>query len=452
MKDYIKILSPCGILGYGFPTESFNNGLAMKPDAIVVDAGSTDAGPHKLGAKTAIVSKTACKKDLQRIIIAGCKLNIPVLIGSAGGSGGSSHVNWTHNIIDEILKEQNLNPRQATIWADIPNEAVKKALAQGRITPLGSNVSQLTDSIIDQTTGIVAQMGIEPILETLEKGFQLIICGRAYDPAPFAAVGVFNGFDKALSYHLGKILECGALCCEPGTTKDCIIGELHKDYFDVYPTSQERKCNPTSIAAHTFYEKEHPYILHGPGIIQNLENCSFEAITENRVRVRGSRIQATEPYQIKLEGARLKAFRTFVFAGVRDPLLIRQIEDVQTEVKKSVAKQYEEINPDSYCINFYNYGINGVMGDLEPTPIPGHEVGVLFEVLADNQETAAAICASCRSTFLHFGYKGRKSTAGNLAFPFAPSDINFGAVYEFSVYHLMDVSNPTEFFKVEERK
>ena len=43
--EKIKILSPCGILGYGFPKESFMNGISEKPDAIVVDAGSTDAGP-----------------------------------------------------------------------------------------------------------------------------------------------------------------------------------------------------------------------------------------------------------------------------------------------------------------------------------------------------------------------------------------------------------------------
>ena len=49
MKKY-SILSPCGILGYGFPEASFLKGMSLHPDAVVVDAGSTDAGPHKLGA------------------------------------------------------------------------------------------------------------------------------------------------------------------------------------------------------------------------------------------------------------------------------------------------------------------------------------------------------------------------------------------------------------------
>lgn len=61
MKE-LKILSPCGILGYGYPESSFLAGMEHHPDAIVVDAGSTDAGPHKLGAGVAIVSRKPVKK------------------------------------------------------------------------------------------------------------------------------------------------------------------------------------------------------------------------------------------------------------------------------------------------------------------------------------------------------------------------------------------------------
>jgi len=49
---------------------------------------------------------------------------------------------------------------------------------------------------------------------------------------------------------------------------------------------------------------------------------------------------------------------------------------------------------------------------------------------------------------LHFDYPGRKSTAGNLAFPYSPSDIHLGAVYTFSIYHLMEVDDLTETSKL----
>ena len=452
MTDSLKILSPCGILGYGFPTESFEKGLDMKPDAIIVDAGSTDAGPHKLGANVAIVSKTACKKDLERLILGANKLNIPVIVGSSGGSGAISHVNWTLDILDEIVKENNLyHMKQAVIWADIDKEVIKKNIELNNVEPLNSNVKPLDIETLNQTNSVVAQMGVEPIIKALETKAQIIICGRAYDPAIFAAFGIYKGYDAALSYHLGKILECGALCCDPGTTKDCMMGELHKDYFDIYSPNENRKCSPTSVAAHTFYEKDHPYLLHGPGIIQDLSQCEFIKIDDNTVRVKKSQLQATDPYMIKMEGARKVAYRTFVIAGVRDPILIDRIEEVEDLVKESVVTQYSEIDEDKYKIQFYNYGKNGVMGDLETNQSIPHELGVMFEVVAESQELASAICASLRSTFMHYGYEGRKSTAGNLAFPFAPSDVEFGAVYQFSVYHLMKVDNPRELFPIEIR-
>ena len=448
--DCVKILSPCGILGYGFPPESLKAGLADEPDAIVVDAGSTDAGPHKLGAKTAIVSKTAAKKDLSLLISAVYEKNIPLIISSAGGSGGKEHIDWTLKIIREIFSERNFAPvKTAVIWADIPNDVIIEKIAQHKVCPLGTNVPELTAQTLETCTGVVAQMGAEPFIKALDEGFRLIIAGRAYDPSPFAAVGIRCGFDAALCYHMGKVLECGALCCDPGTTKDCMMGVVYKDFFEVYPCDAKRTCTTLSVAAHTFYEKDHPYLLHGPGVDMDLSGCRFEQAGENRVRVSGSKMKDC-PYTVKLEGASFDSYRTFVPAGIRDPLLIAKLDEVEKAVTESVVAQYGEFPRDSYKINFINYGINGVMGELETAKDTPHEVCVLFEVLADTQEKASAICASLRSTFMHYGYEGRKSTAGNLAFPFAPSDIEFGKVYKFTVYHLMEIDDPLMYFPIEE--
>lgn len=445
------ILSPCGILGYGFPEASFRNAMAQSPDAIVVDAGSTDAGPHKLGAGTAIVSRMACKKDLKLLMEGARTQAIPLLIGSAGGSGARKHVLWTLDIIEELAREMQWKPRVAVIWADIPNDAILAALARGDVEKMSPNVPDLTEEALAATTGVVAQMGAEPILKALDTGAQIILCGRAYDPAPFAAVGIKRGHDPALAYHLGKILECGALCAEPGTTKDCMLGMLDDSGFEVWPADSRRSCTPVTVAAHTFYEKDHPYLLKGPGILLDLSGCRFTEMGQGRVRVTGSRLEPA-PYTIKLEGARLRAYRTFVLAGIRDPLLIRQLDQVEAEVCRQVREYYAEIDPAEYQIHFYHYGLDGVMGQLEPDRTLPHEIGLMFEVLAQTQEVANAICATVRSCYLHFGYPGRKSTAGNLAFPFAPSDVPFGAVYAFSAYHLMRVEDPCALFPMEIRE
>ena len=442
------ILSPCGILGYGFPDESFQAALKQRPDAIVVDAGSTDAGPHKLGAGVAIVSRMAAKKDLSRLMEGARRLGIPLLVGSSGGSGARKHTMWTLDIVQEIAKEMGWDPRIAVILADIPKEDILMAQREERIEPMSVNVPAITEETLKETNGVVAQMGVEPILRALEGRPDIVLCGRAYDPAPFAAVGMARGHDPALCYHLGKILECGTLCAEPGTAKDVMLGQLDDDGFEVWAADPRRKCTPTSVAAHTFYEKDHPYILKGPGIVLDLSCCAFRQAGDGRVRVTGSRI-TYPPYAIKLEGARRVAYRTFVLAGIRDPMLISRLDEVEEAVVRSVESYYDDIPRDSYQIRFVHYGLDGVMGSLEPDRTLPHEIGLMFEVIADTQEKADAICATTRSAYLHYGYPGRKSTAGNLAFPFAPSDISFGPVYVFSVYHLMYVDDPLRYFPIE---
>ena len=94
---------------------------------------------------------------------------------------------------------------------------------------------------------------------------------------------------------------------------------------------------------------------------------------------------------------------------------------------------------------------DAVMGSSEPrreTALP-HEVGLVMEVVAVTQEMADTICAFARATLMHHHYPGRKATAGNLALPFAPSDVPLGPVYRFNVYHLLEVEDPCVIFPLE---
>ena len=90
------------------------------------------------------------------------------------------------------------------------------------------------------------------------------------------------------------------------------------------------------------------------------------------------------------------------------------------------------------------------MGGLEMAKeIRSHELGLVIEVIADDAETSAAILALSRSAALHSTYPGRKAIAGNLAFPFSPSDLRAGEAFEFSIHHLVEVDDPLEPFTVE---
>lgn len=448
MKEEFRILSTTAILGYGFPKESFEEGMKRHPHLIAVDAGSSDPGPYYLGAGVSFTDRDAVKRDLEIMLEAGVKEGIPVVIGTAGGSGGEPHLNWCREIVEEIAREKDLHFKLAVIHAEFAKEAVKEALRAGKVKPLAP-APELTEEAVDATTRIVGQMGMEPFIKALDEGAQVVLAGRTYDPSVFAAPAVRAGCDKGLAIHLGKILECASICATPGSGSDCMFGYIGEDYFRVEPLSPLRRCTTLSVAAHTLYEKTNPYILPGPGGHLDLTDCKFEQETENIVRVSGSRF-VPDAYTVKLEGARCIGYRTVSIAGARDPIMIEKIDEVLEGVRARVADNFRDADL-HYYLHFNIYGRNGVMAELEPTPTTegAHELGIVIEAVADTQKQADTICAFARSTMLHYGYEGRRATAGNLAFPYSPSDFHAGEVYVFSIYHVIAVDDPVAPFAVD---
>ncbi|MGH8430245.1 MAG: acyclic terpene utilization AtuA family protein, partial [Solimonas sp.] len=189
-----------------------------------------------------------------------------------------------------------------------------------------------------------------------------------------------------------------------------------------------------------------PYHMEFPGGAIDLRESRFEQASERAVRVSGTRYVAAPRYTIKLEGVERVGYRTIAIAGVRDPLLIANFDDYIANIRSRVAERY----PDGYRLNVHAYGRNGVMGLIETaSPASQHELGLLFEVVADDPETSAAVLALTRSVALHVTYPGRKGIAGNLAFPFSPSDIATGPVYAFSIHHLVTVEDPCALFPMD---
>lgn len=253
MSRTFKILSPTAILGYGFPEESFMKAMEESPDLIAVDAGSSDPGPHYLGSGKAFTDRARVKRDLRYMLKAGVKNNIPVVIGTAGGSGAQPHLEWCREIILELAKEEGLSFKMALIPADVEKKTVHEALDAGKITPLAF-VPELTHEVIDESTYIVAQMGVEPFQEALAAGAQVVLAGRSYDPCCFAALPIMKGFDEGLALHCGKILECAAIAATPGSGSDCAMGIIDETGFTLKAFNPIRKFTDTSAAAHTLYE------------------------------------------------------------------------------------------------------------------------------------------------------------------------------------------------------
>lgn len=466
----MRFVSLSGILGYGFPVESLERAMAVHPDFIGVDAGSTDPGPYYLGSGTGFVRPAQVRRDLELGLLAAVRRGIPLIIGTAGGSGARVHVEQFLELVREVAAAHALHFRLAVIWADIEPDTVIQHMRRGKVRPCGP-APELTEDRVRSCPHIVGQMGTGPIIRALDHGAQVVVAGRACDTAVFAAPAIRAGFDPGLALHLGKIAECGALCADPASAADCVVGWLREDHFLVAPAGPARRCTPDSVAAHSLYEQPDPDCFYEPEGKVDLTGCSFEAVDARTVRVSGSRLIPAPVSTVKLEGALLRGYRAVSIAGVRDPQIIRNLDTLEAGVREGVKANRRGVSGGGdYTLRFIRYGLDGVMGDLERErgrdPVsarahagagtdgrPPHEVGLVIEAVAPTQELADTVVALARSTALHQAFPGRKTTAGNLAFPFSPSDLQGGPVYEFAVYHLLEAgTDPDALFRLEMRE
>lgn len=448
--DEMRIVALNGCLGYGYDPASLAAGMAAAPHLLGADAGSTDPGPYYLGSGTSLVKDAQIERDLAPALSSALAARVPLVIGSAGMGGAAPNVQRFVETVRRVAREGRHRFRLAVVNSDVKRSAVSRALREGRVTPM-PGVPELTEDAIRDSTHIVAQVGTETLAEALATGADVVVAGRACDTAIYASLPIARGFDPALALHMAKILECGAQCAIPLAPNDSLMGVLRDDHFLVRPLGAARVCTPASVAAHTMYEQPSPFELHEPEGTVDLGAASFTQHDARTVRVEGAVMRApVGPRRLKLEGARRVGFRSFVLAGIRDPGVIANLDAIEASVRAAVEKNLgAALAGVDYRLSFRYYGRDAVLGALEPERRVPHEVGVLIEAVAPEQEAASVVLSLARSSFLHCPFPGRRTTAGNLAFPFSPSDVAGGPVYEFSVYHLLEVTGDEPRFPID---
>ncbi|MBA1336165.1 MAG: 3-methylaspartate ammonia-lyase [Firmicutes bacterium] len=438
----MKIVSLNGLLGYGYAIEGLERAMTMDIDYIGVDAGSSDPGPFYLGNGTSFTNRDAVKRDVELVLPYALNKKIPLIIGTAGGSGGNVHVQWMREIIEEIAIEQKLSFKMAIIQSEVTREYVKEKLRAGKIINMGPGL-ELTEEIIDRCNRIVSQIGIDPYLKALESDADVILAGRSCDTAIFAAPAIKAGMDWGLAFHMAKIIECGALCSIPMAASDIMVAEIEKDSFTLEPANPIRRCTIERVAAHTMYEQNNPYYIYEPDGVIDLKETRYEQISDRAVRVANSQFIEAEVKTLKLEGTMLAGYRTITIAGINDPETIKRVDTIFGEAKEFIASNMKgKISSEDYVITLRKYG--EALPDSIPQHTPSCNLGIIVDVVAKTQNIANTICALARARLLHTDYQGRKSTAGNLAFPYSPSDIICGPVYTFGIYHLAKVDDLCE--------
>lgn len=397
-----RVVSVCGALGYGFPKESLEQALKGRVDAIVSDGGSMDAGPYYLGTGTEYFEREAVKADFRNMVEAGQKAGCPVILGSSGMAGGDRNLDLMLDVAKEIFEELDVRDvKVATIGAELDPQVAVDEFLKGALLPTG-NGPHLTEASLREST-IAGQMGIHPLMTALESGARYVLAGRSCDVALFASDMIRRGIDPGLAYHVGHVLECGALACDPGSPSDCLVAEIYDDGSAVFTApNPDRRCTPYSIAAHSLYEESHPQLQFYPEGILAMEKTEFFARGPRSTGIRNSRFVRSGkpwPWSIKLEGARCLGHRKISLIHIDAADLPKIPSDVLV------------------------YGRNGVQS--RPVGPNEREVGIIIETRSAKEEAAILLASLLTHYLIHYGYPGRKATAGNIAYPLSPNLVSF---------------------------
>ncbi|WP_312539102.1 DUF4387 family protein [Achromobacter mucicolens] len=401
-KLVYRVVSACGALGYGFPRESLQKALEGRIDAVISDAGSMDAGPYYLGTGTEYFEREAVKADFRHMVEAGERIDGPVILGSCGMAGGNRNLDWMIDVAKEVFDELGVKDRTvAVIRSELDPASVIREFRSGTLRPTGAG-PELDAAALEEST-IVGQMGVHPLITALDSGAKYVLAGRSCDIALFASDMIRRGIDPGLAYHVGHVLECGALACDPGSPSDCLVAEIYDDGTALFVAPDPgRRCTPYSIAAHSLYEESHPQLQFYPEGILAMEHTEFFARDARTAGIRNSQfVRAGKPWpwSIKLEGARWLGKRKVSLVHLDPADLPRVPADVLV------------------------YGRNGVQ--TVPLREGEAELGLIVETCAATPQAAETLASLLTHYLIHYGYAGRKATAGNIAYPLSPNLVSF---------------------------
>ncbi|MGB1638544.1 MAG: acyclic terpene utilization AtuA family protein [Paracoccaceae bacterium] len=440
-----KILIPSGALGLGYDREALMRGIALKPDLIAIDGGSTDSGPHYLGTGTSKYSRSSIKSEWLELMQARAMANVPLVIGTAGTCGADDAVDWLLDITKEIVTETDQDVTVAVLKSGQSADRVINALDQGRLTPLVP-VIDIDHSVLQSCTNIVALAGAEQIRAALNTGADIVIAGRATDTATIAALPLARGCHAGGAWHGAKIGECGALATTNPSSGTIMI-TFDADGFTVEPMGQNARATPYTVSAHMLYENSNPLHLYEPGGHLDVTGATYTALDDRRVRVTGSRWVPSDTYTVKLEGARCGGYQCISLALIREPRYVENIEIWTEAVEQNCRQKVQERIAGDFTLELRIIGLNATLGAQDVNAQIGTEVGVLGIVTAPSAMVAEEVAKMLNPYLLHMPLTEDEEMP-TFAFPFSPNEMNRGEIYEFCLNHVMELDDPMQAFSL----
>jgi hypothetical protein len=240
---------------------------------------------------------------LERILPACYEKKIKI-IASAGGVNSAACA----RAAGEVIKKLGLNNiRVATVTGDDILSRLQELRSSGeQLKNLddGRPLGEINDAISSAN----AYLGAFPVAEALDRGADIVICGRVTDPSLVLGPMIHefgwkpDEYDKlAAGTIAGHIVECGAQCTGANYTNWREIDDFVRigypiveafpsgEFFISKHTGTGGKVSVETVASQLVYEMGDPVNYITPDVIADFSSIQMEQIGVDRVRIFGIR-------------------------------------------------------------------------------------------------------------------------------------------------------------------
>lgn len=198
--------------------------------------------------------------------------------------------------------------------------------------------------LVDQVSSANAYLGAEPVVEALEQGAHIVLCGRVTDTALALAPMIYEfGWDRskwdlmAAGTIAGHILECGPQCTGGNFTRFWDVPDLWDVGYPVVEARQDGTFTVTkhegtgglvtvdTVAEQLLYEMGKPDEYITPDVVADFSSIQLADGGPNRVHVSGIHGGENTPF-LKVSASYLAGFKASGTLTITGPRAIEKAE------------------------------------------------------------------------------------------------------------------------------